>query len=226
MRGFEDGRSFPIFKSSHPQILSLFKIMDRKKFLITAGLAAFSLSAFGSIAKKGDRFEGDCDTTNDILGPFYRPEAPTRADLTFEGLEGVPIMLKGKVYKSDCVTPLQNALVEIWHCDTKGEYDNKSSKFRHRAKWVTNVEGEYAFKTILPGKYLNGRLYRPAHIHYRVTEKNSQELISQIYFEGDPHIEEDPWATQKKAIHRILPIVLEDTKGNLVVNFDIYLKEN
>ena len=83
--------------------------------------------------------------------------------------------------------------------------------------------GEYAFKTILPGKYLNGRLYRPAHIHYRVTAKKSKELVSQIYFQGDPHIIEDPWASSKKAVHRVLPIVLEDLKGNLAVNFDVYL---
>ncbi len=199
--------------------------MDRKKFLITASLAAFSISAFGRIEKKEgeDKFTGDCDTTNDILGPFYRADAPTRSDLTFEGLEGVQVTLKGKVYKSDCVTPLQNALVEIWHCNTAGEYDNSSNKFLHRAKWFTDKEGEYSFTTILPGKYLNGKLYRPAHIHYRVTAPNSKELISQIYFEGDPHITKDPWATQKKAVHRVLPISLEDTRGNLAVNFDIYL---
>lgn len=201
--------------------------MDRKKFLITASLAAFSISTFGRIETADDKtFRGDCDTTNDILGPFYRANAPTRSDLTFSGLEGSVITLKGKVYKSDCVTPLENALVEIWHCDTEGNYDNKSSKFLHRAKWRTNADGEYAFKTILPGKYLNGELYRPSHIHYRVTAKGSKELISQIYFEGDPHIQEDHWASQKKAIHRVLPIVLEDTKGNLVVNFDIYLAED
>jgi protocatechuate 3,4-dioxygenase beta subunit len=56
-----------------------------------------------------------------------------------------------------------------------------------------------------------------------VSEENSKELISQIYFKGDPHITEDPWASQKKAELRVLPISLEDTKGNLTVNFDIYL---
>jgi len=64
--------------------------------------------------------------TNDILGPFYRPDAPTCFDMTEEGLSGYTMVLKGKVYKSDCITPLQNALVEIWHCNTKGEYDNNS----------------------------------------------------------------------------------------------------
>lgn len=115
--------------------------------------------------------------------------------------------------------------MEIWQCNTKGEYDNHSDNFKQRAKWYTNKKGEYAFKTILPGKYLNGKMYRPAHIHFRITEKNSQELISQIYFQGDPHIEKDPWASQKKAALRVLPISLEDTNGNLAVNFDIYLKD-
>ncbi len=167
--------------------------MDRKKFILSSSLTAIGLSAFGAIIKdsNGD-FKGDCDTTNDILGPFYRANAPIRSDLTFEGLAGTRIKLKGKVFKSDCTTVIKDALVEIWHCNSEGEYDNSTKEFRHRAGFYTNDKGEYSFNTILPGKYLNGELYRPSHIHYRVTEKNSKELISQIYFKGDPHITEDP----------------------------------
>jgi protocatechuate 3,4-dioxygenase beta subunit len=50
-------------------------------------------------------------------------------------------------------------LVEIWHCNTKGEYDNDSKEFRQRASLITNEKGEYSFTTILPGKYLNGEFY-------------------------------------------------------------------
>jgi len=198
--------------------------MNRKEFISKSSLAIFALSTFGTILKgeNGD-YKGDCDTTNDILGPFYRPNAPTRSDLTYEGLEGTQILLKGKVYKHDCITPLENALVEIWHCNATGEYDNESDDFLQRASFYTNAAGEYSFLTILPGKYLNGQLYRPAHIHYRVSEKNSAELISQIYFQGDPHIKKDPWASKDKAKLRILSIIPEDIAGNLVVKFDIYL---
>jgi len=200
-------------------------MMDRKKFLVTAVLGAFSVSACGKAINSNKKFVGDCETTNDILGPFYKPNAPLTQDLTFNGLEGSLIALKGVVYKSDCVTPLKNTLVEIWHANSEGEYDNESENFQQRARWFTNEKGEYEFKTILPGKYLNGDQFRPAHIHFRITEENSKELISQIYFKGDPHITNDPWASKSKAEHRILPIILEDTKGNLVVNFDIYLQE-
>jgi catechol 1,2-dioxygenase len=199
--------------------------MDRKKFLMTTALAAFSVSSFGNIIKVNDKFVGDCKTTNDILGPFYKPNAPLQQDLTYKGLKGSVITLKGTVYKSDCVTPLENALVEIWHANADGEYDNQSNNFYQRASWFTNKKGEYEFKTILPGKYLNGNQFRPAHIHFRVSEKERKELISQIYFKGDPHITNDPWASKSKAELRILPIILEDTKGNLVVNFDVYLSD-
>lgn len=197
--------------------------MTRKSFLKNSTLAAFSISAFGMVNKEGAQYTGDCDTTNDILGPFYRPDSPQRQDLTFDALNGTVIDLKGIVYGPDCVTPIKNALVEIWHCNTAGEYDNESSNHHHRGKWYSNEEGQYAFKTILPGKYLNGKLYRPAHIHFRVTAPGMRELVSQIYFQGDPHIKEDPWASRERATRRILPISLEDTKGNLAVGFDIYL---
>ena len=200
--------------------------MDRKKFLISSALTVFSLSTFGSITRKlSGEFTGDCETTNDILGPFYRPDAPLRSDLTFNGLKGNRIVVKGKVLKADCTTPIKNALVEIWHCDTEGEYDNTSKDFRLRGALETNEKGEYAFKTILPGKYLNGELYRPAHIHFRVTAKGSRELVSQIYFKGDPSIPADPWASPTKAVNRILSITPDDINGNLAINFDVVLKQ-
>jgi catechol 1,2-dioxygenase len=200
--------------------------MNRKKFVLSASMAAFAMTTFGSIVRGANGvFEGDCETTNDILGPFYRPDAPLRSDLTYEGLVGIKVTLKGRVFKSDCVTVLKDALVEIWHCDTEGVYDNDSAAFRQRGGLKTNEKGEYLFTTILPGKYLNGELYRPSHIHFRVTEKSSKDLVSQIYFKGDPHITKDPWASKEKAKHRILRIAPEDIKGNLAITFDIYLEE-
>ena len=175
----------------HRTGLYLKSIMKRKEFIITSTIAAFSLSTFGRVFEsEGNQFNGDCTTTDDILGPFYRKNAPMRDNLIFEGLKGNEIRITGKVFTDDCKTKLPDALVEIWHCNTKGEYDNKSSKMDHRARWVTNKSGEYTFTTILPGKYLNGKLYRPAHIHFRISCEGHKELISQIYFSGDPHITE------------------------------------
>ena len=200
--------------------------MKRIDFLKNTAFAAFSMSIFSNVSKNDNgNFHGDCETSNDILGPFYIENAPSRYDLTWEGLKGTIIEVRGKVYTDNCETPLEKALVEIWHCDTEGEYDNTAKTLKHRAKWVTNENGDYAFKTIIPGKYLNGKLYRPSHIHFRVRAKEHKALVSQIYFAGDPHIEEDPWASKPKAQHRILPFIPEDVNGNLVVNFDIHLRK-
>jgi catechol 1,2-dioxygenase len=200
--------------------------MDRKKFILTSSLAAFSLTTCGTVMKNEQgELVGDCETTNDILGPFYRANAPKRSDLTTPELKGTRILLKGQVFGSDCKTVLKDALVEIWHCDSNGDYDNDSDEFRQRATWKTNEKGEYSFQTILPGKYLNGQLYRPSHIHYRVTAAEHKELISQIYFKGDPHIAKDPWASQAKAQRRILEISPVDIKGNLELHFDLFLSD-
>ncbi|MEN8928356.1 MAG: hypothetical protein ABF242_04090 [Flavobacteriales bacterium] len=206
--------------------------MNRKEFIINSSLAAFAV-AVSSCKKDEEPNTGGgikpveaCLTTSDILGPFYRAGAPDRYDLTFAGLTGNVIELKGKVFKEDCSTALENALVEVWHCDTDGDYDNTSSAFLHRGVRNTNSAGEYGFKTILPGKYKNGALYRPSHIHFKITHPDSEDLVSQIYFQNDPHIEEDPWASSENAERRILPITLEDINGNLAIEFDISLKDN
>jgi protocatechuate 3,4-dioxygenase beta subunit len=197
--------------------------MNRKKFLTISALTAFSLSTFGNTVKKLNTFVGDCETTNDILGPFYRPNAPTRNDLTFENLKGNIIEIEGHIFENDCSTPSRNTLIEIWHCDSNGNYDNNSKAFLHRAKSFTDDNGFYKFKTIIPGKYLNGNKFRPSHIHFRVTNKDKKELISQIYFKGDTKIELDPWASKETAEKRILPLIPYNNHGGLSVIFDIYL---
>ena len=51
----------------------------------------------------------------------------------------------------------------------------------------------YEFETIHPGRYLNGSQLRPSHIHYRVSSPGHAELVTQLYFEGDPEIAGDPF---------------------------------
>jgi len=201
--------------------------MDRKSFLKKSALAVFSMSMVGNVIEASPKkFIASCETTNDILGPFYREGAPERGNMLFEGIKGNEITLKGKVIGGDCTAPIAGAIVDVWHCDTEGNYDNDSDKYLHRAKAITEKDGSYSFTTIIPGKYLNGRLFRPSHIHFRVRAKYYKELVSQIYFAGDPHISEDPWASKSKAEHRILPVFPDDTKASLSVEFDIYLTES
>ena len=72
---------------------------------------------------------------------------------------------------------------------------------------------------------VSSALTRPAHIHMRISGTGQQDLVTQIYFKGDPHITNDPWASDPKAKMRILEVVPEDIKGNFTVRFDVYLKD-
>jgi catechol 1,2-dioxygenase len=102
--------------------------MQRRAFVKNSTLKAISISAFGALECNGKNFEGDTPTTTDILGPFYRPGAPLRANLRLAGSTGMPIILKGKIFREDGKTPIKDAFVEIWHCDENEMYDNTSDQ--------------------------------------------------------------------------------------------------
>lgn len=153
-------------------------------------------------------------TASDILGPFYRFGAPFRTKLAGPGEGGERLLLTGTVFTSDCKTPLQNALIEVWQANHAGLYDtNKPGNFTEttsmnlRGMLLTNERGHYEIETIMPGRYgippgLPGLekyagLTRPAHIHLRVMESLHVPLTTQVYFKGDPYIARDPLARHK-----------------------------
>jgi protocatechuate 3,4-dioxygenase beta subunit len=149
---------------------------------------------------------GDCETTTDILGPFYRPGSPIRNNLLIKGEPGNPLELSGVICHNDCVTPYKKAKIELWHCNSDGEYDN-SEEFRYRGTTFTDENGKYYFKTIMPVPYEigNGQI-RPAHFHLMITAEGYQPLVTQLYFSGDSYIKTDPYASSPKAQKRILRV--------------------
>src|SRR4030095_9538075 len=111
-------------------------------------LYVFAVSTSGFIRFNGIRFEGDCETTSDILGPFYRPDSPVRTNLVTKDITGEKIELNGIIRHADCNTPYKKAKVELWHCSKDGIYDNSSKEYRHRGTTYTDENGKYYFNTI------------------------------------------------------------------------------
>jgi len=199
--------------------------MDRRIFIRNTALFAVSVSASGFIRFNGTNYEGDCETTTDILGPFYRPNAPLRADMRIAGDIGQKVVLSGQIKHKDCTTPLKNACVELWHCDAKGVYDNASPDFKYRAKTYCDDKGNYRFESILPVPYdVGDGTIRPAHFHMMITAEGYQALITQLYFSGDKHIATDTWASSPTAKKRILNIK-DGTGGVKDVSFDVTMLE-
>ena len=196
--------------------------MDRRKFISGLGLSAFALTTSGFIRYNGFQFEGDCETTSDMLGPFYRPMSPVRSNLIVGEVEGPIIKLKGTVRHDDCSTPYKGAKIELWHCDENGIYDKISEDFKYRGTTYCDENGEYEFITQLPIPYQDGEgTYRPAHFHFLISASEYQSLITQVYLTGDPYLTSDLSSASKKATHRILPI--NEINGESVIQFDIVL---
>ena len=203
--------------------------MQRRTFIKNSSLTVLSISAFGSLNWNGKSFEGNTPTTTDILGPFYRPGAPLRSNLVLPYAKGTPIVLKGSIFKENGKTPVNNALVEIWHCDENEVYDNASDEYKYRGGQKTKADGKYEFKSILPVPYkadpTNESSWRPAHIHMRVSVPNQQDLITQIYFKGGKYVETDKWASSPQAVNRVLTITKNKAGVSEIVFNVIMAKE-
>ena len=199
--------------------------MKRRSFVKQSGLFAFSMSALGHISWNGKNFEANSPTTTDILGPFYRPNAPMRSNIIPQGSKGELLNLSGSILQKEDQKPISNALIEIWQCDENEHYDNTSDEYLFRGAMKTDKYGKYHFTTIVPVPYkASETMWRPAHIHLRVSSPEHQDLISQIYFKGDPHLQDDTSSASPQASHRILEIT-KNRKGEHDVKFDIIMQE-
>lgn len=129
-------------------------------------------------------------TADNIEGPFYKAGAPSRATFVTDRDAGERLVLTGTVLGTTC-KPLANAILDVWHADARGGYDNDG--WGLRGTLATDAQGRFAIRTLIPGRYLNGKRFRPSHIHVKIRAKGHQELTTQLYFEGDPYIEGDPF---------------------------------
>ncbi len=197
--------------------------MKRRDFTKLASLSAVAVCAPGFIHFNGKSFEGDCVTTTDILGPFYRPDSPVRDNLVIEGAVGDIVELSGIVRHKDCQTPYENAKIELWHCSSDGIYDNASDDYRYRGTTYCDANGKYSFTTQMPVPYGDTTFWRPAHFHLMISAPGIQSLITQIYFTGDPYLEKDSSSASAEARSRILEVTEEN--GRKKVSFDCNMND-
>lgn len=118
---------------------------------------------------------------------------------------GPRIIVHGRVL-DETGRPVPNALLEIWQANAGGRYRHRRDgyqapldpNFGGCGRTFTDENGHYYFRTIKPGPHPwpNGSNdWRPAHIHFSIFgQAFAQRLITQMYFEGDPMIEQCPIA--------------------------------
>jgi len=118
-------------------------------------------------------------TTAQSEGPYFSPGSPLRHDLAADVASGSRITIAGFVLDTAC-RPQPGALVELWHADATGAYDN--SGYRLRGHQFTDAEGRWWFATIVPARYPG----RTRHFHVKVQRRGGPVLTTQLYFAGEP----------------------------------------
>lgn len=120
--------------------------------------------------------------------------------------------------------PIEGATVEIRQCDVNGRYPQDSGQagdFRGIGHAVTDFEGRYQFRTILPVAYSG----RTPHIHAQVRPPSGRKLVTQLYLLDHPENDDD-WHYQslgpsQQAAVSLDPIQRKD--GDLEAGFNFVL---
>jgi protocatechuate 3,4-dioxygenase beta subunit len=148
-------------------------------------------------------------------GPYYVDEKLNRADIRSDPTDGTVkqgVLLAltvnvSSIAKETC-SPLEGALVDIWHCDAEGVYSdavdpkyfNTTGKKFLRGYQLTDRNGIAKFITIYPGWYPQ----RTPHVHYKIRSPGSSrsyEFTGQMYFDegvSDRIYRKSPYAGRGK----------------------------
>lgn len=126
-------------------------------------------------------------TPSDIEGPFYKEGAPFVI-----GLSSLPTLTVHGLVLDTNGKPVPNAVLDVWHANEQGIYDNEG--YNYRGRFVADGEGRYRIDTIRPGNYqISEGESRCAHLHLKVSGLDVRPLTTQLYFRDDPHNKTDRW---------------------------------
>ena len=153
--------------------------------------------------------EGATETT--VLGPFYVGDhkvMPHGTDVS-ANLAGERMFVQSRVTDLNG-KPLANVPVDIWHADGEGFYDSQRPSYEtdgptSRARFVTDADGRFFFRTILPCSYpiptdgpvgemiiqTHRHAMRPAHVHFLVNAPGYEPLITHVFMAGDKYLDSD-----------------------------------
>jgi hydroxyquinol 1,2-dioxygenase len=148
-------------------------------------------------------------TSSSVLGPFHVSGAPP---LAFGGdmkrHYGGPLLLAEGMIKDTKGNPIAGAELDIWQTAPNGLYasqDDEQDTFSFHGLMTVGDDGRYAFTTVKPVEYTvpsDGPVgdilracgrhpWRPSHLHYIVTAPGYKSLVTEIFPEDDPYLDQD-----------------------------------
>ncbi len=175
-----------------------------------AVLMAGSLGVSSLICLLNNGDHGTTETSQNLLGPFWRLNSPRVANgdtIVRSATPGAP-MLVTLTFIDRTGRGVAGADVDVWHSSPIGLYENQDpgqADMNLRGTFTTDQQGRIFFRSVRPAGYpiptdgVVGRLlkaqdrhpYRPAHVHALAFKEGFKTLISQIYADDDANIQTD-----------------------------------
>ena len=146
-----------------------------RRRLIAAGIA---YPVVGNVLAQDKPMTCGQLTPRQTEGPFFKTDSPKRTSLLERDPGKDKVVLSGVVMSAQC-RPVANALLDFWHADERGAYDNGG--YRYRGHQFSDAQGRYRLETIVPALYPG----RARHIHVKVQAPGRRILTTQLYFAGD-----------------------------------------
>jgi hydroxyquinol 1,2-dioxygenase len=184
---------------------------ERSEFILTSDVLGVS-----SLVDTLNNRRPEGATENSVLGPFYIdgegelgpvPQIEVGGDLIGErNKDGQPTLVRGTVKQLDGA-PIRGAVLDFWQNSPNGHYDVQEPEegYNLRCRMITGEDGRFAFTTTKPLPYtipLDGpvakmmnsakrNVWRPAHLHVRVDAPGCETLTTELFIEGDEHLDND-----------------------------------
>jgi len=149
-------------------------------------------------------------TSSSVLGPFHVSDPPSRAmgdDLGEHATGGELLLVAGRVLDTGGA-PIAGATLDVWQTAPNGLYssqDPDQDLHSFHALFTTGEDGRYTFTTVRPVPYTvpsdgpvgdilssTGRHpWRPSHLHYIVNARGFRELVTEVFPDDDPYLDQD-----------------------------------
>jgi protocatechuate 3,4-dioxygenase, alpha subunit len=152
-------------------------------------------------------------TTSQTVGPYLHIGLTWLVTDRIAGpsASGERWTIEGRVIDGDG-KPVNDALVELWQADANGRYAHPEDRqpkpieegFRGFGRVATDDEGLFRFHTIKPGRVPGpGGSTQAPHIAVTIFMRGQlKQLLSRIYFPGDPANANDPVLARVPAARR------------------------
>jgi hypothetical protein len=168
----------------------------QKTAIATSGLALISTNVVSAFAS---------ETPYDGYNPYSEEKTDLRTTL-FEK----HVRVKGTIYDKTGTIPLEGVTVEVWHLSPN------STKYRHRAKFKSNHNGEYNFITDFPNKAeaLTARIY------FKVNYKDDSYFTELAVGENSVNITSKHWEENQQLGKKLFP-TSEKFLNTTTINFNL-----